>query len=324
MQLIIASRELPSFLLWCTCVVPKLLKEMRVLNVLYCAANRGFSIGIGDVTPGPRLVREKERLVREGYEKCREYIRSFQEGKLQSQPGCSVEETLESVVLHELSVIRESAGKSCKKELHRTNSPLIMALCGSKGSFINISQMIACVGQQAISGKRIPDGFEDRALPHFPRKSKEPAAKGFVKNSFYSGLTPTEFFFHTVGGREGLVDTAVKTAETGYMQRRLVKSLEDLCSQYDLTVRNSEGFIVQFKYGGDGLDPAAMEGKDKPVEFPRVLQHIKARHLCGAESPLTPSQVRFLSDKAFQSNVFLYCNNEFKRGIRSYSITVVT
>jgi DNA-directed RNA polymerase III subunit RPC1 len=290
----------------------------------YFLSNRGFSIGIGDVTPGPRLVREKERLVREGYEKCREYIRSFQEGKLQSQPGCSVEETLESVVLHELSVIRESAGKSCKKELHRTNSPLIMALCGSKGSFINISQMIACVGQQAISGKRIPDGFEDRALPHFPRKSKEPAAKGFVKNSFYSGLTPTEFFFHTVGGREGLVDTAVKTAETGYMQRRLVKSLEDLCSQYDLTVRNSEGFIVQFKYGGDGLDPAAMEGKDKPVEFPRVLQHIKARHLCGAESPLTPSQVRFLSDKAFQSNVFLYCNNEFKRGIRSYSITVVT
>ena len=76
----------------------------------------------------------------------------------------------QSVVLHELSVIRESAGKSCKKELHRTNSPLTMALCGSKGSFINISQMIACVGQQAISGKRIPDGFEDRALPHFPKK----------------------------------------------------------------------------------------------------------------------------------------------------------
>lgn len=74
------------------------------------------------------------------------------------------------MVLHELSVIRESAGKSCKQELHHTNSPLTMALCGSKGSFINISQMIACVGQQAISGKRIPDGFEDRALPHFPKK----------------------------------------------------------------------------------------------------------------------------------------------------------
>ena len=155
-------------------------------------------------------------------------------------------------------MIRESAGNICKKELHPTNSPLTMALCGSKGSFINISQMIACVGQQAISGKRTPNGFEDRSLPHFPRKcelyaslfsaswhycctAKAPAAKGFVQNSFFSGLTPTEFFFHTMGGREGiiglyfteklsnnnqfsgLVDTAVKTAETGYMQRRLVK-----------------------------------------------------------------------------------------------------
>ena len=94
-----------------------------------------------------------------------------------------------------------------------------MALCGSKGSNINISQMIACVGQQALNGKRVPNGFEDRALPHFERHSKIPAAKGFVQNSFYSGLTATEFFFHTMGGREGLVDTAVKTAETGYMQR---------------------------------------------------------------------------------------------------------
>lgn len=106
----------------------------------------------------------------------------------------------------------------------------------------------------------MPNGFEDRALPHFGRHSKVPAAKGFVENSFYSGLTPTEFFFHTMGGREGLVDTAVKTAETGYMQRRLVKSLEDLCLHYDMTVRNSVGDIVQILYGGDGLDPTYMEG----------------------------------------------------------------
>lgn len=102
--------------------------------------------------------------------------------------------------------------------------------------------MIACVGQQALNGKRVPDGFDNRSLPHFEiycknmcNKSlqnlkclvlaKTPEAKGFVSNSFYSGLTPTEFFFHTMGGREGLVDTAVKTAETGYMQRRLVKVL---------------------------------------------------------------------------------------------------
>src|SRR4051794_8909573 len=99
--------------------------------------------------------------------------------------------------------------------------------------------MIACVGQQTVSGSRIPDGFLHRTLPHFELHSREPPAKGFVKNSFYSGLSPTEFFFHTMGGREGLVDTAVKTAETGYMQRRLMKALEDLSVQYDDTVRTS-------------------------------------------------------------------------------------
>ena len=96
-----------------------------------------------------------------------------------------------------------------------------------------------------------------------------------MQNSFYSGLTPTEFFFHTMGGREGLVDTAVKTAETGYMQRRLVKSLEDLVLHYDNTVRNSNNEVIQFRYGGDGLDPMMMEGKDKPVDFARVMAHVK-------------------------------------------------
>lgn len=92
----------------------------------------------------------------------------------------------------------------------------------------------------------MPNGFFDRSLPHFEHDSKYPASKGFVKNSFYSGLTPTEFFFHTVGGREGLVDTAVKTAETGYMQRRLMKALEDLSVKYDNTVRTSMEHIIQF------------------------------------------------------------------------------
>ncbi|KAG9345940.1 hypothetical protein JZ751_007755 [Albula glossodonta] len=238
-------------------------------------SNRGFSIGIGDVTPGQGLLKAKQDLLDAGYKKCDEYIEALNTGKLQQQPGCTAEETLEALILKELSVIRDHAGSACLTELDKSNSPLIMALCGSKGSFINISQMIACVGQQAISGSRVPDGFENRSLPHFEKHSKLPAAKGFVADSFYSGLTPTEFFFHTMAGREGLVDTAVKTAETGYMQRRLVKSLEDLCSQYDLTVRSSTGDIIQFIYGGDGLDPAAMEGKDEPLEFKRVLDNIR-------------------------------------------------
>jgi DNA-directed RNA polymerase III subunit RPC1 len=119
--------------------------------------------------------------------------------------------------------------------------------------------MVACVGQQTFGGKRMANGFIDRTLPHFEPHSRYPAAKGFVQNSFYSGLTAPEFFFHTIGGREGLVDTAVKTAETGYMQRRLVKSLEDLVVRYDNTVRSSEDTIIQFTFGDDGLDPMFMD-----------------------------------------------------------------
>lgn len=133
--------------------------------------------------------------------------------------------------------------------------------------------MVACVGQQIIAGHRVPNGFQDRSLPHFPKKSKEPPSKGFVRNSFYSGLRATEFLFHAISGREGLVDTAVKTAETGYMQRRLMKALEDLTTQYDLSVRNSTGGVVQFRYGDDGLDPACLEGDAQPIDLDRSWNH---------------------------------------------------
>ncbi|XP_014244779.1 DNA-directed RNA polymerase III subunit RPC1 [Cimex lectularius] len=284
----------------------------------YFLMNRGFSIGIGDVTPSHGLLKLKQELLHAGYTKCNEYIERQAAGKLQSQPGCSGDETLEAVILKELSVIRDRAGKACLKELDPSNSPLTMALSGSKGSFINISQMIACVGQQAISGKRVPNGFEDRALPHFERHSKIPAAKGFVENSFYSGLTPTEFFFHTMGGREGLVDTAVKTAETGYMQRRLVKSLEDLCLHYDMTVRNSNGDIIQFLYGGDGLDPTYMEGNGQPVELQRVWDNIKANFPFRNEPPLSATDIIEGSNVLLSSSEFDCCSEEFKTQLRDF------
>ncbi|VEL34044.1 unnamed protein product [Protopolystoma xenopodis] len=143
------------------------------------------------------------------------------------------------------------------------------------GSFLNISQMIACVGQQVIGGKRVPDSVNGRSLVHFPRGSRAPEAKGFVGNSFFSGLTPSEFFFHAMSGREGLTDTAVKTADTGYMQRRLVKFLEDLAVNYDGTVRDSRGDVIQFRFGSDGLDPLEMETDNFPIDLNRALANIQ-------------------------------------------------
>jgi DNA-directed RNA polymerase III subunit RPC1 len=242
-------------------------------------SNHGFSIGVDDVQPGDHLRARKEELIKQGYLRCNDYISQFKCGDLHLQTGATPEQTLEAVINNVLSQIREDAGQICLQELHRHNTPLIMALCGSKGSNINISQMIACVGQQTVNGTRVPDGFWGRTLPHFPMNSKTPEAKGFVRNSFYTGLTPTEFFFHTMAGREGLVDTAVKTAETGYMQRRLMKALEDITIQYDSSVRNASGNIIQFRYGDDALDPTFMEGKSRPVDLQRTFMHCKVRKI---------------------------------------------
>lgn len=183
------------------------------------------------------------------------------------------------------------------KALPWTNTPRIMAECGSKGSPLNISQMISCVGQQAVGGMRIQDGFVNRCLPHFEYHSLIPSAKGFVANSFYTGLTATEFFFHAMGGREGLVDTAVKTAETGYMARRLMKALEDLSLQYDSSVRNSENTVVQFTYGDDGLNPNMMENNDRPVDFERLRLHISQTTPCPTEDCLSAAALSTTVEK---------------------------
>lgn len=131
-----------------------------------------------------------------------------------------------------------------------------------------------------------------------------PAAKGFVRNSFYSGLTPSEFLFHAVTGREGLVDTAVKTAETGYMSRRLIKSLEDLSCQYDMTVRDAVGNMVQFKFGNDGLDPTNMEGDEGPVDFSRSWTHIQFLIDRKEDEALAPGQIMPLLDTLFKQHRF--------------------
>lgn len=236
----------------------------------YYLTNYGFSIGLDDVKPTKKLLDKKSIVVEEIYQECQKKISDYYADLLTPLSGCSVFDTLESSLSSLLSKIREECGKLCTEELNRNNTPLLMQECGSKGSRINVAQMVTCVGQQIISGKRINDGFicnhtnakekniTGRTLPHFSfENALSPSAKGFVCNSFFSGLTPIEFFFHAVSGREGLVDTAVKTAETGYMQRRLMKALEDIRIDYDGLVRNAIGEIIQFTYQEDENYPKA-------------------------------------------------------------------
>ncbi|KAI3468843.1 hypothetical protein Pfo_025506 [Paulownia fortunei] len=240
--------------------------------------NHGFSIGINDVQPGVELNKEKKVTIDMEYGHCTDYIESYKSGSLELLPGCNKAETLEAKITGTLNNIRETTANVCMKNLNWRNSPLIMSQCGSKGSPINICQMIACVGQQSVGGRRAPNGFVDRTLPHFEREAKDPDAKGFVQNSFYTGLSATEFFFHTMGEEKASwIQRYVKTADTGYMSRRLMKALEDLSVHYDNTVRNASACIVQFMYGGDGMDPAQMEEKSGlPLNFERLFMKAKA------------------------------------------------
>ena len=133
--------------------------------------------------------------------------------------------------------------------------------------------MAGSVGQQAVRGERISRGYQNRTLPQFKKYDLGANAKGFVTSSYKKGLTPTEYFFHSMGGREGLVDTAVRTSRSGYMQRRLINALEDLKVMSDGTVRNTANNIIQFFYGDDGVDPTkSVQGN--AVDYDKVINNI--------------------------------------------------
>jgi DNA-directed RNA polymerase III subunit RPC1 len=283
--------------------------------------NQGFSIGISDVTPSLSLTTKKAKLVSDADIKCAAYISQFKSGQLAQEAGASPEQTIESLLEGTLSAVRDAAGKLCLDELSmfdKHNAPLMMAQCGSKGSKINIAQMIACVGQQTVSGSRVPNGFVNRSLPHFELGAKDPAAKGFVSNSFFTGLTPTEFFFHTQGGREGLIDTAVKTAETGYMQRRLMKALEDLTVQYDGTVRSTGGNVVQFRYGDDGVEPTLTESDSAPFDMAQQWQHVVLTFISQGLPCLQPYEIIEFVDERLNSRPFQQFTDKFRQDVREF------
>jgi DNA-directed RNA polymerase subunit A' len=168
---------------------------------------------------------------------------------------------------------RDLMGEIAGHHLGMGNSAVIMAKSGARGSMLNLSQMAGCVGQQAVRGERIHRGYKERTLPHFRKGDLGAKAKGFVSSNYKKGLNPTEYFFHSMGGREGLVDTAVRTSRSGYMQRRLINALENLKLENDGTVRTTYGDIIQFNYGEDGIDPAKSV-RGNPVNIDQILKEV--------------------------------------------------
>ena len=230
----------------------------------------GFSVGISDLIADADTNNRINETIDKKILEVKNLIDETHLGIFENNSGKSNEQEFEQRVNNILNKASLEAGKIGRENLDQNNRFVIMVNAGSKGSDLNISQMISCLGQQNVDGKRIPYGFQDRTLPHFSKFDDSPSARGFIENSFIGGLKPEELFFHAMGGRVGLIDTAVKTSQTGYIQRRLIKGLEDLMVTYDFTVRNNQGKIIQYKYGDDCFDPIKVEMQQIPFVYMSV------------------------------------------------------
>jgi DNA-directed RNA polymerase subunit A' len=233
--------------------------------------HRGFTYGYSDLWLSEDTHKEITEVIKKAYDKIGELIQQYKDGTLPLTRGLSPEEALELYLVNELSRARDRAGRIADRSFPNNNAGVIMASTGARGSTLNIGQMTAVLGQQSIRGKRIHKGYHNRSLPHFKINDTNPDAKGFVKSNYRDGLTPLEFFFHAMGGREGLVDTAVRTQQSGYMQRRLINALEHLKLEYDSTVRDPHGNIIQYLYGEDGIDPAKSD-HGEAVNISRIIE----------------------------------------------------
>jgi DNA-directed RNA polymerase subunit A' len=236
----------------------------------------GFSFGIDDEDIPKEAVEQISDVLNAARENVTKLIEAYQAGELEPLPGRTLDETLEMRIMQTLGKARDNTGSIAGRYLGLDNSGVVMAVSGARGSMLNLTQMAACVGQQSVRGERIRRGYDGRTLPHFRKGDLGAEAHGFVESSYKGGLNPTEFFFHAIGGREGLVDTAIRTSQSGYLQRRLINALQDLEVQYDGTVKETRGIIVQFNYGEDGVD-ASKRDYASPENVHRIVQKVLKR-----------------------------------------------
>jgi len=235
------------------------INKMTKMTIAICTA-MGFTTGIDDQDLPPEAKKAIQKYNLDASEKVDEELVKFgKDGrKYEARPGRTPLETLEENILTILDEGKAKTGTVAKEHLGQDNSAVLMATSGARGSMDNLAMMAGSIGQPKVRGKRLERGYQERVLSHFPRKVKGAKEKGFVSSSFKRGLEPTEFFMLSVSGRESLVDTAVRTSKSGYMQRRLINAMDDLKVSMDdkASVRNTANRIIQFEYGEDGVDPA--------------------------------------------------------------------
>ena len=256
-----------------------------------------FSVGISDLKSDTKTKDMIVDAITKKKTEVKNLIDQTQLGVFKNNTGRTNVQEFETQVNNILNKASSDAGKIGLASLDKNNRFVVMVKAGSKGSDLNISQMISCLGQQNVDGKRIPYGFDQRTLPHYTKYDDTPASRGFVESSYINGLSPQELFFHAMGGRVGLIDTAVKTSTTGYIQRRLVKGLEDLMVGYDMTIRTNKNKIVQFSYGEDSIDTIKVENQVLPI-VSMTIQEIYSHYTLPDDTGVNKEIGKIFEEKA--------------------------
>ncbi|XP_010147056.1 PREDICTED: DNA-directed RNA polymerase I subunit RPA1, partial [Eurypyga helias] len=291
----------------------KVLTCLGRLFTAYLQLYRGFTMGIEDILVKPEADHKRQKIIKNsrqcGIEAVRAALNLLEtapceevQGKWQDAHLCKDQRDYNMVDLkfkEEVNNYNNEVNKVCMPlGLHRRfpkNNLQLMVQSGAKGSTVNTMQISCLLGQIELEGRRPPLMASGKSLPCFQPYDFSPSSGGFVTGRFLTGIKPSEFFFHCMAGREGLVDTAVKTSRSGYLQRCVIKHLEGLVVQYDLTVRDSDGSVVQFLYGEDGLDIPKTQFL-QPEQFPFIAENYeviqKTNHLDEALARMESHQAK--------------------------------
>jgi DNA-directed RNA polymerase subunit A' len=234
--------------------------------------NDGFSTGIVDADLTENVEKQIQEIINDAEHKVNVLIKEFNDGKMEAFPSKTLKETLELKILEVLNKTRNKAGDVVVANNDENNPSMIMANSGARGNAMNLAQIAALVGQQALRGERINKGYKGRTLSIFKKGDLTASPHGFIRNGYKHGLSASEFFFHAMTGRDSLMDTALRTPKSGYLYRRLANALQDIKIEYDRTVRASDGSIVQFVYGDDGMDISRTEGGQ--INVKRIVRNL--------------------------------------------------
>ncbi|KAJ7313382.1 hypothetical protein JRQ81_004697 [Phrynocephalus forsythii] len=301
----------------------KVLTALARLFTAYLQFYRGFTMGVEDILVKHHADRKRRKIIKESTRGGTKAIRAA--FNLPQTASCEeLRSRWQDAHLHkdqrdfnmvdlkfkeEVNHYSNEINKVCMPlGLHRSfpdNNLQLMVQSGAKGSTVNTMQISCLLGQIELEGRRPPLMPSGKSLPCFQPYDFSPKSGGFVASRFLTGIKPAEFFFHCMAGREGLVDTAVKTSRSGYLQRCIIKHLEGLIVHYDMTVRDSDGSVVQFLYGEDGLDIPKTPFL-QPKQFPFIADNYKvlekSKHLAEVLPKMDPQQanVQFRSVKKWR------------------------